>query len=111
MNQRNNAHDFPTNRDRDVFGGVLNRTEHIGYAKGDLWRIEFLPEPDEHSCDNYECHAERAHVRVVWSYGKHSGFGSDEYCLACLREQTREWLNDQLEQITEQYRDYQANRQ
>jgi hypothetical protein len=107
-NLRNNAHDFETNRDRDAFGELLNRTPKIGYAKGQLWRIEFVPEPMEYECDNHECHSERADVRVVWNYGEYNGFGSDEYCLSCLREQCRDWVEKQLDEITVQFRDYQA---
>jgi len=103
MSKRNNAMDFPTNRDRDAFGEVLKRSE-ISYAKGEFYRVEFIGEPVETDCKACQCG--HANIRVVWYYGELSGFGSDDYCLSCFKGHTREWLADTLDELSSQYVDY-----
>jgi hypothetical protein len=107
--RRNNQAVFPTNRDRDAFGELLNRVPEIGYAKGELWRVEFVGNPVETDCDVCQCG--HANIRVVWNYGKHSGFGSDEVCLSCFFRKSQEWLDNMHSVIKEQHHEYRANQQ
>lgn len=104
MSRRTNAHDFPTNRDRDAFGEVLNRS-NLSYAKGQFWRLEFVSNPIESECIN--CRCGHANVRLVWRYGK--GFGSDEYCLSCFFEEVRNWMDSMIDDIKESHHEYRVN--
>jgi len=107
MKNRPNQFEFDTNRDRDAFGEVLKRTD-LSYAKGELYRVEWIADPIETDCE--KCRCGHGNVRLVWSYGKRSGVGSDDYCLHCFYRATREWLEDLQSAMKESYRAYRSEK-
>lgn len=108
MNRRNNAIDFPTNRDRDAFGEVIKRSS-LSYAKGQFWRLEVVANPIETDCRGCQCG--HANFRIVFNYGEYSGFGSDDYCSRCFYESVTRWLDNLKDEIKEQHREYRVENQ
>jgi hypothetical protein len=103
--RRNNAFQFPTNRDRDAFGEAIKRSE-LSYAKGEFWRLEFIGNPVDAECKS--CRCGHANVRIVFNYGEYSGFGSDDYCLSCFYGAVRSWYENMMDDMKEQYKDYRS---
>jgi len=116
MSKRNNAMDFPTNRDRDAFGEVIKRS-NLSYAKGEFYRVEFVGNPIDADCRNCQCG--HGNVRLVFNYGgdaKHDNripakFGSDTYCLSCFKSEMRDWFDAMFDAIDEQYSEYRSEQQ